>query len=104
MIRTFKNQGTEDIFNGKDTKDARSTCPQDIWKVAIRKLDILDSALVLQDLLVPPANRLEALKGNREGQYSIRINDRYRICFYWVELGTEIIERGAENVEIVDYH
>ena len=70
----------------------------------MRKLDILDSALVLQDLLVPPGNRLEALKGDLFGQYSIRINDRYRICFNWVEHGTEIIERGAENVEIVDYH
>ncbi|MDJ0716174.1 MAG: type II toxin-antitoxin system RelE/ParE family toxin [Prochloraceae cyanobacterium] len=104
MIKTFRNKGTEDIFNGEDTKEARSTCPQNIWGVAARKLDILDSAQVLQDLLVPPGNKLEALKGNRAGQYSIRINDRYRICFYWVEQETEIIERGAEQVEIVDYH
>ena len=94
MIRTFKDKGTEDIFNGEDTKRARSTCPQEIWNVAVRKLDILNAAFLLQDLLVPPGNKLEALKGDRSGQYSIRINDRYRICFYWVERGEEVLTRS----------
>ncbi len=61
------------------------------------KLELLDSAGALQDLRVPPANRLEALKGNRKGQYSIRINDQYRVCFVWTEV-------GSSQVEIVDYH
>lgn len=97
MIRSFKNSGVEDIFNGKDTRAARSSCPQNLWKVATRKLDLLDSAWHLADLSVPPNNRLEALSGDRKGQYSIRINDQYRICFVWTE-------KGAEQVEIVDYH
>jgi toxin HigB-1 len=97
MIRSFKNSGTKDIFNGEDTKDARSTCPQSLWKVATRKLDQLDSVITLQELLIPPGNRLEVLKGDRVAQYSIRINERYRICFHWSA-------NGPEAVEIVDYH
>lgn len=97
MIRTFKNQGTEDIFDGKNSKIARKVCPRDLWNVAIRKLDQIDSVTILDDLKVPPGNRLEALSGSRKGQYSIRINEQYRICFVWHE--------GAANqVEIVDYH
>ncbi|RMI20442.1 MAG: plasmid maintenance system killer protein, partial [Calditrichaeota bacterium] len=68
-----------------------------LWKVAVRKLDLLDAAETLDDLRVPPGNRLEALKGDRAGQYSIRINQQYRICFVWRE-------NSAEDVEIVDYH
>ena len=68
-----------------------------IAKIALRKLDLIDAAEVLGDLSRPPGNRLEALKGDRKGQHSIRINDQYRICFVWTE-------DGAENVEIVDYH
>ncbi|MFM6181488.1 MAG: type II toxin-antitoxin system RelE/ParE family toxin [Dolichospermum sp.] len=97
MIASFKNQGTEDIFNGVDSKKARSACPQSIWRVAVRKLDQLNAANMLDDLKVPPKNHLEALLGERQGQHSIRINDQYRICFIWGEL-------GAEAVEIVDYH
>ena len=97
MIRSFKDLGTEAIFNGENTKAARKTCPETIWKVASRKLDQLDSAESLEDLRVPPSNRLEALKRDRKGQHSIRINDKYRICFVWND--------GApEEVEIVDYH
>lgn len=71
--------------------------PQDIQRVARRKLEILDAAEVLQDLQIPPSNRLEKLSGDRKGQYSIRINDQWRICFEW--------QRGdAYNVEIADYH
>lgn len=97
MIRCFKNPGTEDIFNGRDTRAARRVCPQSIWRVAARKLDIVDSAATLNDLLRPPGNRLEALKGDRKGQYSISINDRYRICFDWTDT-------GPDAVEIADYH
>lgn len=97
MIQAFRGQATEDIFNGKNSKPARKTCPQSLWKVAVRKLDQLDSAAVLDDLKVPPGNRLEALAGKRKGQYSIRINEQYRICFVW-------FPEGPEEVEIVDYH
>ena len=97
MIRSFRDSGTEDVFYGRDTKDARKTLPQQLWRVASRKLDQLDSAGELGDLRVAPANRLEALKGDRRGQHSIRINDQYRICFAWSE-------SGPEEVEIVDYH
>ncbi len=97
MIKSFKNAATEDIFNGVNSRLARKICPQHLWKIAVRKLDMLDAAEMLDDLRIPPGNRLEALKGNRAGQYSIRINEQYRICFVWRE-------GGAEEVEIVDYH
>jgi proteic killer suppression protein len=97
MIRSFSDTGTEDIFNGKRTKAARKTCPQPLWRIAVRKLDQLDSVVSLDELKIPPGNRLEALKGDRQGQHSIRINDQYRICFAWTDL-------GPEEVEIVDYH
>jgi proteic killer suppression protein len=97
MIVSFRNEGTEDIFNGKSTKAARKTCPGSLWKVAARKLDLLDSVVTLDELRVPPGNRLEALTRDRGGQHSIRINDQYRICFVWTDA-------GPEQVEIVDYH
>ncbi len=76
MIRSFYNQGTEDIFDDKNSKAARKICPQDLWKVATRKLDQIDSVSNFDDLKIPPENRLEALSGNRSGQFSIRINDQ----------------------------
>lgn len=97
MIRSFQNQGTEDIFDGKNSKAARKLCPQNIWKITARKLEPLDSARDLDDLKIPPGNRLEALSKNRDGQHSIRTNDQYRVCFEW-NTG------NADNVEIVDYH
>ena len=97
MIRSFRNQATEDIFNGKATKAARRLCPKNLWKIATRKLDQLDSVLSLDELAVPPGNRLEALSGNRQGQHGIRMNDQYRICFQWTET-------GPSNIEITDYH
>ena len=75
MIVSFADQGTEDVFNGKNTSYARKKCPNQIWNVAFRKLDQLDSAVELVDLATPPGNRLEALSGYRKGQHSIRIND-----------------------------
>jgi proteic killer suppression protein len=97
VIVSFKDEGTESVFDGRDTKKARKSCPQNLWRVARRKLDQINQAAELDDLQVPPGNRLEELKGDRKGQHSIRINEQYRVCFTWTE-------RGAEGVEIVDYH
>ncbi|MCO5182516.1 MAG: type II toxin-antitoxin system RelE/ParE family toxin [Anaerolineae bacterium] len=97
MIQSFADQGTEDVFNGVNSREARRTCPQQIWAVATRKLEQLDSAEFLDDMRIPPGNRLEALTGNRPGQHSIRINQQYRICFIWTS-------SGPDEVEITDYH
>jgi proteic killer suppression protein len=97
VIVSFKNEGTEDIFNGENTKAARQICPQSLWKTATRKLDQLDSVSTLDELSVPPGNRLEALSGNRRGQHCIRVNDQYRVCFVWTD-------NCPDQVEIVDYH
>ena len=97
MIQSFKSQATEDIFNGKVTKAALRLLPKSIWKIASRKLDQLDSVITLEELRMPPGNRLEHLSGDRKGQYSIRINDQYRICFKWADTGPFV-------VEVTDYH
>ena len=97
MIIGFGDLGTEDVFNVINSSAARRSCPRSLLSVASRKIDLLDSAVALNDLSVPPGNRLEALRGGREGQYSIRINDRYRVCSGWSDA-------GASDVEIVDYH
>jgi len=76
MVVAFRDAGTEDVFNGKNSQAARKTCPQAVWKIAARKLDQLDSVTALEELRIPPGNRLEALSGNRTGQFSIRINDQ----------------------------
>ena len=97
MIVGFSDSGTEDVFNNENTKAARRTCPVTIWSAAQRKLYYLQAARDLKDLMRPPANRLEKLRGDRAGQHSIRINDQYRICFVWTD-------KGADQVEIADYH
>lgn len=97
MIVSFKDKATEDIFNGISSKMARKACPQVIWRMAVRKLDLLDSVTSLEELKVPPGNRLESLSGNRKDQHSIRINEQFRICFQWTK-------SGPDNVEITDYH
>lgn len=97
MIQSFRDRATEDIFNGRRTKQARRTLPQSLWRIAARKLDQLDSVVTLDELRIPPGNRLEALSGSRRGQHSLRINDQYRVCFRWTQL-------GPGDVEIVDYH
>ncbi len=97
MIQNFGDRGTEDVYNGKNTPRARRTCPQSLWEVAYRKLDQLDSVTELNDLAVPPGNRLEKLRGDLAGQYSIRINQQYRISFRWTGA-------GPDEAEIVDYH
>ena len=93
MIRNFKDKETQKVFE----RERSRKLPSDIQQVALRKLRMLNRAEALQDLHVPPANRLERLVGNREGQYSIRINDQWRICFVWQD-------GDALDVEIVDYH
>jgi proteic killer suppression protein len=92
MIENFACAETEKIFHGQVSR----RLPNDIQRTARRKLLQLHAAVQLQDMAVPPGNRLEALKGGRGGQHSIRINDQWRICFRW--------ESGAHEVEIVDYH
>jgi toxin HigB-1 len=93
VIRSFGDRDTERLWNRERVRslDAR------VLRTALRKLVILDAAVTLDDLRVPPGNRLEALKGSRRGQHSIRINDQWRICFSWTDT-------GPEDVEIVDYH
>jgi len=97
MIISFKDKGTEDIFDGIISKAARKMCPQSLWSVAIRKLDQINRVQDVTDLQIPPGNRLERLKGDRENQFSIRINQQYRVCFIWEE-------GHAYEVEITDYH
>lgn len=93
VIRTFKDKETQKIFDRQRSRKL----PSNIQQVALRKLRMLNRAETIQDLRVPPANRLERLKGDREGQYSIRVNDRWRVCFDWKD-------GDALNVELVDYH
>jgi proteic killer suppression protein len=93
VIKTFKDAETEKIYQ----RERSRKLPSDIQQVALRKLRMINNAINLNDLRVPPANRLEKLSGDRTGQHSIRINDQWRICFEW---------RGSDafNVEITDYH
>lgn len=93
MIRSYKNGLTEIVASGKCPKGF----PADIHKRALNKLTLLEYATSLEDLMSPPGNKLEQLSGDREGQHSIRINDKWRICFVWTDAGPEM-------VEIVDYH
>ena len=93
MIRNFKDRTTEAVFHGESPKGF----PSDLVKVARRKLGYLDAAIDLRDLRLPQGNRLEALKKDRQGQHSIRVNDQFRICFRWTP-------QGPADVEITDYH
>ena len=93
VIKSFKNALTEAVFND----ETRKGFPADLIKVAQRELGYLNAAATLDDLRVPPANRLGALKGDRRGQHSIRVNDQFRICFIWTQ-------EGPKDVEFVDYH
>ena len=92
-IRSFRDKATEAVFNGECPKGF----PNQIVRVARRKLAMVNAAVVLTDLRAPPANQLEALKDDRLGQHSIRVNDQWRVCFVWTD-------EGPEHVEIVDYH
>ncbi len=93
MIRSFRCKETEKVWQGQMSRKF----PGDIQDRALRKLRQLDAALTMDDLRNPPSNRLEALKGDRKGQWSIRVNDQWRICFHWTD-------GEASNVEMVDYH
>ncbi len=93
MIRTWADAEAEKLFNLQRSRKL----PSDLQRVALRKLRMVDAAVTLEDLTIPPANRLEKLRGDRAGQWSIRINDQWRICFAWRE-------GNAYDVEIVDYH
>jgi len=93
VIKSFRNKETEKIYS----REASLKLPRDIQQVALRKLRMINNAKNINDLRIPPANRLEKLSGNREGQHSIRINDQWRICFVWRE-------GDAYDVEITDYH
>lgn len=93
MIVSFRDRETEAVWNGEGSRKL----PREIQQVARRKLRMLNNAMALEDLRVPPGNRLEVLKGKRKGLHSIRINDQWRICFAWRE-------PNAAEVEIVDYH
>jgi proteic killer suppression protein len=93
MIRSFRDKRTEDAFNGNLGKGF----PSDLIKIVRRKLGYLNAAALLSDLNAPPGNRLELLKGDRAGQHSIRVNDQFRICFFWTD-------EGPTDVEFTDYH
>ena len=93
MIKSFADKETEKVYN----QVFSTKLPHDIQRIALRKLIMIDNAACIDDLRVPPSNHLEQLQGNRKGQYSIRINDQYRICF-------SVKEKDIFNVEIVDYH
>ena len=93
MIKSFRNKETEKVY----TREGSRKLPGDVQQVALRKLRMINNAKNINDLRVPPANRLEKLIGNRKGQYSIRINDQWRICFTWNS-------GDAHEVEIADYH
>ena len=96
MIESFGDPATEDLFHNRQTRRARSF-PPDIIRAALRKLDVIETAHRLQDLRTPPGNRLEALKGNLQGYYSIRVNEQWRIIFQWSE-------NSAHQVSLTDYH
>jgi proteic killer suppression protein len=96
LIVSFKDRGTEDIYDGADSKGARRILPRKLHRRAGRVLDQVDAAVSLKSLSLPGL-RLEKLKGDRKGQHSVRINDQYRVCFRWPDA-------GVEDVEIVDYH
>jgi proteic killer suppression protein len=97
VIHSFADAAAEDLFNGVDSRRARAACPRELWPIVRRKLTQLNRVRDLRELAVPPGDRLEALSGARKGQYSIRVNQQYRVCFRW--------EAGyAYEVEVTDYH
>lgn len=99
MILSFADQETADIFNGASSKKARKRLHPTLWEKAQTKLDMLNRAYKLDDLKIPPNNRLEKLERDLIGKYSIRINDQYRVIFKW-----DADKRGVSEVKITDYH
>lgn len=97
VIRSFATAATKDLFDGVDRRRARRACPVRLWPAVRRKLTQLNRVRELRELAVPPGNRLERLHGDWAGQHSIRVNERYRLCFRW--------EDGyADEIEVIDYH
>ena len=96
MIASFADNVTRDLYDGANSKEAR-TIPKQLWPIVARKLDLLNAAHALLDLSSPPGNRLEALRGEKKGLHSIRVNDQYRIIFRWSE-------GNAYDVQVTDYH
>lgn len=97
MIASFADQGTEDLFNGVNSRHARRSCPPSLWPRLRRLFDALEGATSLEDLRSPPGNMLKRLQGDRFGLYSVRINQQYRLCFSWND-------GHAYDVEVTDYH
>lgn len=97
MISSFDDSATEDVYHGRYSKKVRTKLSKTLYERAKRKLDMIEAATRLEDLKVPPANRLELLHGKEEGMYSIRINEQWRIVFKWSS-------GRAEKVKIIDYH
>lgn len=97
MIQSFDDDGTADIYNGENTKKARTTCPRELWDKANKLLDALNTASVLEDAERTPGADLHPLKGDQEGRHAVSINRQYRISFRWTD-------QGPENVRIEDYH
>ena len=93
MIKSFRCKETEKIFNGKESRKF----PPEIQRRVLNKLEMIKNAKTINDLRIPPSNHLEQLSGNRKGQWSIRVNDKYRICFEWKK-------NYGENIELTDYH
>ena len=99
MIKSFADEETSDIYHGNKTAKARKRLDYSLWKIAYRKLDMLNRAKKLEDLRIPPGNKLEKLKHDLEGKWSIRINDQWRIIFNWDD-----VDQGISEVKIIDYH
>lgn len=97
VIASFADRETEDIFDGRATSAARARCPEHHWPIAHRKLDQINRVATLRELAQPPGNRLEKLRGSRNGQYSVRVNQQYGVCFRWEE-------GDAYEVQVTDYH
>lgn len=96
LINSFADKATEGLFHGTRSKDVRRI-PGDVRRPALQRLDVLNAADSLQDLLIAPGNRLESLKGDRQGYFSIRVNDQWRIVFRWAD-------NAVHDVQLVDYH
>jgi len=97
-VSRFADEGTTDVYNGTDTKASRRTLPRELHRLATRKIDMILNATILSDLRHPPGNNLHDLGKNRKGQWAVRINEQYRICFVWTD------SQGATEIQITDYH
>jgi proteic killer suppression protein len=97
VIKSFADRGSQDIFTGEDTKQALKCLPKELWRIARRKLTMVNAAKTVNDLKSPPGNKLEKLRGDLAGRYSIRVNDQYRVVFTFED-------GNAKDVGVLDYH